>query len=133
MLGGGGSPKDDLLNRPYLIIKMGEVIRNPRFWNDIVGYWCMLKKNLYNFFFQIFFPLFPQGRFFQLRPPPSYWFFQNFLQNFFQNFFWKGPIWDLKKITMGDPRKNLKEINSGDPYLKKTYLGGPKEKIWKKN
>ena len=36
--GEGGCPKDDLLNRPYLIKKptRGEGVKNRRFWDDIV-------------------------------------------------------------------------------------------------
>jgi hypothetical protein len=35
----------------------------------------------------------------------------------FQKKFWKNS------------EENSEKINRGDPYLKKTYLGGPKEKI----
>ena len=38
----------------------------------------------------------------------------------FQKKFWKNS------------EENSEKINRGDPYLKKTYLGGPKEKFEKK-
>ena len=66
------------------------------------------EKKIWKKLFSIFFKIFLSLHFFQSQV------------GLFQKKFWKNS------------EENSEKINRGDPYLKKTYLGGPKKKIWKK-
>ena len=59
--------------------------------------------------------------------------FSIFFQIFLSLYFFQSQVGLFQKKFWKNSEENSEKINRGDPYLKKTYLGGPKEKIWKKN
>ena len=58
--------------------------------------------------------------------------FSIFFKDFSFIIFFSIPSGTFSKKFWKNSEENSEKINRGDPYLKKTYLGGPKEKIWQK-